>query len=91
MNKQEVHRFGNETHVELKYCERCGGLWLRSAGSQRVYCVACAHEMAKLPVRSREIESAATSDEDIWNVEQLVWDGQADEEERESSAAGGAA
>jgi Zn-finger nucleic acid-binding protein len=27
--------------MELKYCERCGGLWLRLCGSQRVYCGPC--------------------------------------------------
>lgn len=34
--------------VELKYCERCGGLWLRPCGSQRVYCGICAPRMAAL-------------------------------------------
>ncbi len=38
--------------LELKYCERCGGLWLRLKGSTAVYCVACRHEMAdQLPKR----------------------------------------
>ena len=31
----------NTTSVELKYCERCGGLWLRDSGSAKVYCVRC--------------------------------------------------
>jgi len=26
-----------ETQVELKYCERCGGLWLRQQGASGVY------------------------------------------------------
>jgi len=30
--------------LELKYCERCGGLWLRICGSERVYCGACAEK-----------------------------------------------
>lgn len=29
-------------HVELKSCERCGGLFLRSCGSQVVHCGGCA-------------------------------------------------
>jgi Zn-finger nucleic acid-binding protein len=49
--------------LELKYCERCGGLWLRRRGTAEVYCAACAGEMpeyrmvrrskarARLPVR----------------------------------------
>jgi Zn-finger nucleic acid-binding protein len=32
---------GEEIQVELKYCERCGGLWLRSHGADGVYCSSC--------------------------------------------------
>jgi hypothetical protein len=35
--------------LELKYCERCGGLWLRLRGAPDVYCAACAEEMFDLP------------------------------------------
>lgn len=28
-------------HLELKYCERCGGLWLRAAGGRGIYCARC--------------------------------------------------
>jgi Zn-finger nucleic acid-binding protein len=34
-------------HVELKYCEGCGGLWLRSKGDEKVYCPECAQKMAE--------------------------------------------
>lgn len=34
--------------LELKYCERCGGLWLRTNGSEEVYCEVCAIEMARV-------------------------------------------
>ena len=34
--------------LELKYCERCGGLWLRPAGSDLIFCGACAKAMAGL-------------------------------------------
>jgi Zn-finger nucleic acid-binding protein len=34
--------------VEVKYCERCGGLWLRHAGSPQVYCAYCAPDMAEV-------------------------------------------
>jgi Zn-finger nucleic acid-binding protein len=27
--------------LELKYCETCGGLWLRPGGSSQVECAAC--------------------------------------------------
>lgn len=28
-------------HLELKYCERCGSLWLREADSGGIYCARC--------------------------------------------------
>ena len=35
--------------MELKYCERCGGLWLRVHGAEAVYCAYCALMMSGLP------------------------------------------
>ena len=34
--------------VELKYCERCGGLWFREKGTPGVYCGACDPKMAEV-------------------------------------------
>ena len=40
--------------LELKYCERCGSLWLRPRGGQAVYCARCEDAIAELPpVRPR--------------------------------------
>jgi uncharacterized Zn finger protein (UPF0148 family) len=39
--------------LELKYCERCGGLWMRARGSGEVYCPSCALEMLDLPARRK--------------------------------------
>ncbi len=38
-----------EVRVELKYCERCGGLWVREGGGG-VYCNKCEPEIADLPI-----------------------------------------
>ena len=35
--------------LELKYCERCGSLWLRPIGARAVYCAACVPKIADLP------------------------------------------
>ncbi len=35
--------------LELKYCERCGALWLRLRGAQDIYCAPCDLEMLDLP------------------------------------------
>jgi hypothetical protein len=45
----------NEVSLELKYCERCGGLWLRPVGGEQIYCVACGRAMAELPPADCEI------------------------------------
>ena len=34
--------------LELKYCERCGSLWLRPKGVQEVYCTRCLAQIARL-------------------------------------------
>jgi len=39
----------NFEQLELKYCERCGGLWLRPKGSEVVFCAGCIPKMAELP------------------------------------------
>ena len=41
------------TSVELKYCERCGGLWLREAGSAQVYCARCLPLLDDWPAPSK--------------------------------------
>jgi len=38
-----------EIRVELKYCERCGGLWLRPQGADGVYCASCRVGLAAMP------------------------------------------
>jgi uncharacterized Zn finger protein (UPF0148 family) len=40
---------GAEILVELKYCERCGGLWLRRQGADGVYCAGCRASLEAMP------------------------------------------
>jgi len=35
--------------LELKYCEFCGGLWLRERGCQEVHCERCRVNLKALP------------------------------------------
>jgi Zn-finger nucleic acid-binding protein len=39
----------HEIQLDLKYCERCGGLWLRRKGDNGVYCAGCCAHFAALP------------------------------------------
>jgi len=34
--------------LNLKYCERCGGLWLRRKGQTGIYCTPCRARLAAL-------------------------------------------
>ena len=38
--------------LELKICERCGGLWLRPAASRWIYCGGCKKKVSELPKAS---------------------------------------
>jgi hypothetical protein len=53
--KTEKREESNELSLELKYCERCGGLRLRPVGSGQTFCVRCAGEMAEPLSRPKEV------------------------------------
>ena len=41
--------------MELKYCEHCGGLWLRECGAGVVYCPNCQPKVAELPAPKKKL------------------------------------
>jgi hypothetical protein len=42
------------TRLELKYCEQCGGLWLRVMGATGSYCPGCERGISQLPRRAAD-------------------------------------
>ena len=44
----------NNMRVELKYCEHCGGLWVRERGTGEVYCETCRPKVADLPMPKKK-------------------------------------
>ena len=44
-----------EVRVELKYCEHCGGLWVRECGAGVVYCANCQAKVADLPIPKKKL------------------------------------
>ena len=46
----------SEIQMELKYCERCGGLWLRLKGSDLAFCPSCAAVLAGIARDPRFLE-----------------------------------
>ncbi len=57
--KMQRGNAAEELTLELKYCERCGALWLRPARGRQVYCVDCALQIADLPLAWSEPETPA--------------------------------
>jgi Zn-finger nucleic acid-binding protein len=46
MNFMDEIQNGDE-RVELKYCERCGGIFLRKPGAEKVFCMLCSVHVAR--------------------------------------------
>lgn len=47
--KRDLRKENDAVRMELKYCEHCGGLWLRPSGTEAVYCESCQPKVAELP------------------------------------------
>ena len=82
---------GNQANLELKYCERCGGLWLRVTGSGQIYCAACGRAMAELPSSSREARLRKAEQEPQWKGIGGKHEGYDDDEATDLEARGGLA
>ena len=56
MSRNEKHdeECGRDVQMELKYCELCGGLWLRVRGGGEVYCRNCQPMIDELPAPPRK-------------------------------------
>jgi ribosomal protein L37AE/L43A len=53
MMRRKSEDAGNEVGMELKYCEHCGGLWVRERGAGTIYCDRCQTKVAELPAPKR--------------------------------------
>ncbi len=80
-----------EERLELKYCERCGGLWLRPVGGGQIYCVSCAREMAQLPPASKVPDTAQLPRGPRWDGDDGDLEGYAGDEELDLEVPGGVA
>jgi uncharacterized Zn finger protein (UPF0148 family) len=80
----------NTTRMELKYCERCGSLWLRECGAGVVYCNSCQVEVAELPVPKKKPERVKVPVRRHTVVEDYGFD-EANGDEMDLEAAGGVA
>lgn len=62
--------------MELKYCERCGALWLRPAGSDLIFCSPCSVILAGLArdPRFREHRGASSPGAEIQQkIDSAFW------------------
>ena len=89
--KEKESTSANELQFELKYCERCGGLWLRPVGGGQIYCVACGREMAELPPASTEQETAKLPQGPRWGMDHCDYEDSDEGEGVDRDASGGVA
>ncbi len=80
----------NEVRVELKYCERCGGLWVRERGTGVVYCEKCQPEVADLPIPKKKPQRLVLPVRSHTEVEEYEVE-VGESQEKDLEAAGGAA
>lgn len=60
--------------LELKYCERCGGLWLRPKSSDLIFCARCAKAMAGImPIWPTGIVKHAQLSLDTPAIDDTFW------------------
>lgn len=76
--------------MELKYCERCGSLWLRECGAGVVYCASCQAVVDELPVPKKKPERVKVPVRQTTLVEEFG-SGDANADEMDFEEAGGAA
>ena len=53
MSGHSKNNEGGEVRVELKYCEHCGGLWVRERGAGVVFCERCREKVDDFPMRKK--------------------------------------
>jgi hypothetical protein len=80
-----------EAQFELKYCERCGGLWLRPVGGEQIYCVVCSRQMADLPPASYEVGRATMKKGPRWGADHSQYEESKANDELDPDMAGGVA
>jgi Zn-finger nucleic acid-binding protein len=78
-----------ELQFELKYCERCGGLWLRPVGGGQIYCKGCGREMAQLPPASKVPDTAQLPQGPRWDGDDGDFKGDEGDEGVDLDAMGG--
>jgi len=54
MSRDHKDDENRNVRLELKYCEHCGGLWVRERGAGAVYCEKCRAKVADLPPPKRK-------------------------------------
>jgi hypothetical protein len=81
----------NELQFELKYCERCGGLWLRPVGGGQIYCVACGRAMGELPPASHKARAPRVPRGPRWGADEEDFESYEEDDGFDLDAAGGVA
>jgi len=57
----------SDRQFELKYCERCGALWVRPVDAEQIYCAECGREVDDLPPVSQQAEAGMAPENQVWD------------------------
>jgi hypothetical protein len=87
-SNQDENTKKEEVRVELKYCERCGGLWLRECGTGEVYCGNCRAQIADLPIPKKKPQRVGLPVRRSSLVEDCSFNGNDDSLDFEAAAGG---
>jgi hypothetical protein len=69
-----MNEFGSGAiQLELKYCERCGTLWLRPKESDLVFCASCAVVMSGLRTSFRSLVPVYSEARHSGNIQSAFW------------------
>src|SRR4051794_8543908 len=76
MSSHRRKNSGSEIGVELKYCEHCGGLWVRERGAGAVYCEKCQPKVEDLAIsrkrgRGAQLPAGPQAAVEEYRVEEL--------------------
>ena len=91
MKGKAKQRSTNELQLELKYCERCGALWLRPVGGRQIYCVTCGRAMGELPPASHKAGVPRVPRGPRWGADEESFDGYEEYDWLDLDTAGGVA
>lgn len=91
MKTRQENTLASDRQFELKYCERCGALWVRPVDVEQIYCAECGRAVDDLPPISQQVEAVRAPEHLVWDEDEDVFFERYEEEVNPVAPPGGAA